>query len=99
MVVETTSTSLVQKVQEENREYVSVIMRNARRLQRLSEDILDITRIESKSLKLNKQSFIFVKTIREIIQDYATEIRKLNPEIIISFFAPEELGYIDSRSE
>ena len=43
MVVETTSTSLVQKVQEENREYVSVIMRNATRLQRLSEDILDIT--------------------------------------------------------
>lgn len=99
MVVETTSTSLVQKVQEENREYVSVIMRNARRLQRLSENILDITRIESKSLKLNKQSFIFVKTIREIIQDYATEIRKLNPEIIISFFASEELGYIESRSE
>jgi signal transduction histidine kinase len=43
---------LSRRVEEENRDYVSVIIRNARRLQRLSEDILDITRIESKTLKL-----------------------------------------------
>ena len=32
-------------------------MRNARRLQRLADDILDVTKIESESLNLKKDSF------------------------------------------
>jgi len=35
-------------------EALSKILRNAERLQRLTEDILDVTRIESQTLKLNK---------------------------------------------
>jgi hypothetical protein len=35
---------------EQDTEYLDVIIRNAKRLQRLTEDILDVTRIESKSL-------------------------------------------------
>jgi two-component system, OmpR family, sensor histidine kinase VicK len=38
-------------------EYLDVIIRNAKRLQRLTENILDISRIESKSLDLKKESF------------------------------------------
>jgi signal transduction histidine kinase len=34
-----------------------VIKRNAERLQRLSEDILDIAKIESHALKLNRERF------------------------------------------
>ena len=34
-----------------------MIIRNAKRLQRLTQDILDISRIESKSLDLNKELF------------------------------------------
>jgi two-component system, OmpR family, sensor histidine kinase VicK len=33
---------------------LDAIIRNAKRLQRLTEDILDVTRIESHSLKLKK---------------------------------------------
>lgn len=36
---------------------MDVIIRNAKRLQNLSEDILDVTRIESKSLVLKKEKF------------------------------------------
>ena len=36
---------------------LDVIIRNAKRLQNLSEDILDVTRIESKSLVLKKEKF------------------------------------------
>ncbi|MGB7881532.1 MAG: histidine kinase dimerization/phospho-acceptor domain-containing protein, partial [Nitrososphaeraceae archaeon] len=57
------------------KEMVQIIARNARRLQRLTEDILDITKIEGKTLKLNKQSFDLSKVIREIVQDYNAEIR------------------------
>jgi signal transduction histidine kinase len=41
----------------QEKEYLDVIIRNAKRLQRLAEDILDITRIESKSLGLKKELF------------------------------------------
>jgi signal transduction histidine kinase len=38
-------------------EYLDVIIRNAKRLQRLTQHILDISRIDSKSLDLKKESF------------------------------------------
>ena len=36
---------------------LDVIARNAKRLRLLTEDILDVTRIETKTLKLNKERF------------------------------------------
>jgi signal transduction histidine kinase len=49
---------------------IDVISRNAKRLRRLTEDVLDVTRIESKSLKLHKEQFnlndIIVNTINDI---------------------------------
>ena len=49
---------------------INVISRNAKRLRRLTEDILDVTRIESKSLKLHKEQFnlndVIVNTINDI---------------------------------
>jgi two-component system, OmpR family, sensor histidine kinase VicK len=50
------------------KEMVEIIARNARRLQRLTEDILDVTKIDSKTLKLTKQSFDLAVTIREMIR-------------------------------
>ncbi|MGC2668671.1 MAG: HAMP domain-containing sensor histidine kinase, partial [Candidatus Nitrosopolaris sp.] len=47
----------------QEKEYLDVIIRNAKRLQRLSEDILYITKIESKSLGLKKELF----NLREMI--------------------------------
>jgi signal transduction histidine kinase len=39
------------------REEINIIARNARRLQRLSSDMLDVTKIEGDSLKPNKSQF------------------------------------------
>lgn len=88
---------LSRKVGNETLEYVNVILKNARRLHHLAEDILDITRIEAKTLKLKKQSFSFVKTIREAVQDYSssTEISKSAPNVIISFSASEDLQFLN----
>ena len=49
---------------------INVISRNSKRLQRIAEDILDITRIESNTLKLHKEQFnlkdVIVNTINDI---------------------------------
>jgi signal transduction histidine kinase len=60
------------------RELLDVISRNAKRLQRLSEDILDVTRIESQSLILNKEIFNLNDVITNAIQDHKNEIEKTN---------------------
>jgi signal transduction histidine kinase len=74
-----------------HKEIVEIIARNARRLQRLTEDILDVTRIDSKMLKPNKKSFVLAETIREMVQDYSSEIRKNDKNVILSFSSSEEL--------
>ena len=50
------------------------IKRNAARLQRLTNDILDVTRIESHTLKLNKETFNLNDLISHIIEDYRNQI-------------------------
>lgn len=92
---------LSRKVGNETLDYVNVIIRNARRLHYLAEDILDITKIEAKTLKLKKQSISFVKTIREVVQDYSsfTEISKAAPNVIISFSASEDLQFLNMLAD
>jgi two-component system, OmpR family, sensor histidine kinase VicK len=55
----------------EERELINVIHRNAKRLQMLTEDILDVTRIESRSLQLNKEHF----NLKDIIVNCIDEVR------------------------
>jgi two-component system, OmpR family, sensor histidine kinase VicK len=57
-------------------EYLDMIIRNAKRLQRLTEDILDITKIESKSLDLKKESFNLSEMISSAITDSKNQIAK-----------------------
>jgi signal transduction histidine kinase len=57
-------------VMDENlRSQVKVIERNAKRLQGLTDDILDVTRIESHTLKLNKEKFNLNDMITNCIND------------------------------
>src|SRR5581483_7798803 len=50
-------------------EYLSIIIRNARRLKELTGNILDIARIESQSINLNKQVVDIDSVISEAIRD------------------------------
>ena len=56
-------------------EQVQSIMRNARRLVRLASDILDVTRIESKSLRINKRPFDLDIVIRSVLEDTKNALR------------------------
>jgi signal transduction histidine kinase len=50
------------------------IARNAKRLQRLTEDILDITKIESGNLALRKEKFLIDELVISNIQDGKTQM-------------------------
>jgi signal transduction histidine kinase len=52
------------------RELLDIISRNARRLQRLAEDILEIARIESRSLKLDKTQFNLSEVVEDLVDGY-----------------------------
>ena len=63
------------KVSEEERGYMDVIIRNAKRLHRLTENILDVTRIESQLLRLNKEQYNLNDTISNAIVDLQNQIK------------------------
>src|SRR5919106_3539980 len=56
----------------EQRQLLYTITRNAKRLQRLTDDILDVTKIESQSLKLNKERFNLNDVITNVIDEIIT---------------------------
>jgi signal transduction histidine kinase len=49
---------------------ITPILKNAQRLERLANDILDVTRIENKQLKLNLERFNLIDLVADIIQDF-----------------------------
>jgi two-component system sensor histidine kinase VicK len=65
----------------ENRPLLDTIFRSAKRLQRLSQDILDITKIESGLLKLNKEHFNLKHLISNTVDDYRNQIKSSNKNI------------------
>jgi signal transduction histidine kinase len=60
----------------QQQQLVDVTIRNAKRLQRLTEDILDVTKIESESLNLKKEFFNLNDVITNTIDDIITNIAK-----------------------
>ena len=67
------------KIKDTNQiQLLDAIIRNAKRLQRLTEDILDVSKIESQSLNLNKQQFNLNDVISNVVQDYPKKIENGN---------------------
>jgi signal transduction histidine kinase len=65
---------ITNEIVEVDKETISSIIRNAKRLDRLASDILDVTRIESKSLKLNKEQFDLSEVLSACILDQREQI-------------------------
>ena len=53
----------------ENQEFIDVILRNGQRLEKLVEDVLDVTKMETQSLELHKEHFDLNDLIINIIDD------------------------------
>jgi signal transduction histidine kinase len=56
-------------------EALSKIVKNAERLQRLTDDILDVARIESQTLRLDKEEFDLRDMAASILDDYRDRIQ------------------------
>ncbi|MFL6472941.1 MAG: histidine kinase dimerization/phospho-acceptor domain-containing protein, partial [Nitrososphaeraceae archaeon] len=63
----------------EQQELLDVILRNAKRSQRLTSDILDVTRIESESLNLKKECFNLNDVITNTVDDIITNSEFAKP--------------------
>jgi signal transduction histidine kinase len=72
---------LLQKHPEKKDEIIQAISRNAVRLQSLTNDILDVTRIESQTLKLKKGQFNLNDLISSITEDFKNDIQKKGSKI------------------
>ena len=72
---------------------IEIILRNAKRLERLSSDVLETARIESQSLRLNKERFSLKEVISSSIRDAENQIDDqditiwYNPKDIIVIYA------------
>lgn len=74
----------------ENNELLNVIIRNAKRLQQLTENILDVTKIENNSMELNKEEFILNKAVLESFTDFANQLNKGQKENVKLIMALDE---------
>jgi signal transduction histidine kinase len=80
------STLLYRKTTDDNqRQFLEIINRNARKLLRLTEEILDITRIEGNSLKLNKENLSLNEIIFNILGDYKSRIEKKSGKLTLTY--------------
>lgn len=60
----------------EQHKLLDIIVRNAKRLQRLAEDILDVSRIESQNLLLKKERFDLNELIKDITEEFRERLEK-----------------------
>ena len=62
------------KENKKKEEFLQVILRNAYRLYQLTQDILDVTKIESQILKMNKEYIQLNELIVSVVNDYKDNI-------------------------
>ena len=75
-------------------EMLDTIIRNAKRLLRLEQNMLDMTKIEDRSLRLDKEKFDLIKNIQHVINNFSNE--SSNEKIQLLFTQPPEPIFINA---
>jgi len=73
---------------------LDTIIRNSKRLKQHTEDILDVTRIESQSLNLNKEQFNLNDLITLIIENHRSQIEKEKYNVNLSYSKSEKNDFL-----
>jgi len=94
-----TFSQLLQIYPERQKEFTQAINRNSIRLQRLSNDILDVAKIESGALTLNKELININEVISNIIDDYRSLIVNKNYKVKLYFKPFKESLLIEADKE
>ena len=80
----------------EEQKILEVIIRNAKRLYRLAEDILDVTRIESQTLSLNKERFDLNEMLSNAVQGYWNQIGKDNRDVKLLYSPSKQDIFVEA---
>jgi signal transduction histidine kinase len=84
----------------QQQELLDVVIRNAKRSQRLTNDILDVTKIESQSLNLKKEQFnlndVITNTITDILSN--REFANKKKHIVKLLYRPQDV-YVEADKE
>jgi signal transduction histidine kinase len=91
-------TEILQKHPEKTEQISDALHRNANRLQRLTNDILDVTRIESQTLKLSKEKFNLTRLISSIVEDFRNDIQKKGSNVKL-LYEPEDSLIVEADKE
>lgn len=83
---------LIHKHPEKREDMMQSISRNAVRLQRLTNDILDVTRIDSHTLNLHKEQFNIGNLLAYIVQDYVGYIEKENQNVKLFYNFKQDIN-------
>ncbi len=84
---------------EEFEEFLKGINRNAKRLQRLAENILDVTKIESQSLQLKKEKFNLNDIILHVLNNYGSHMKADNNNVKLSIASKEDIVLVEGDKE
>ena len=79
---------------EDYEELLNMIRRNAKRLQRVTENVLDVTRIESGSFGLKKELFDLNEVIMAVLAAYGSDVKKVDQLKII--LTSKESFYVEA---
>lgn len=75
-------------------QYTDIIKRNTEKLGRLAEDILDVTRIESNTLKLMNERLNLYDLILNIVEEYKKNIQFIYKDLVINYESPSKTIFV-----
>src|SRR5688572_4556927 len=75
-------------------QYIDIIKRNTEKLGRLAEDILDVTRIESNTLKLMNERLNLYDLISNIVEEYKRNIQFIYKDLVVNYGSPSKTIFV-----
>ena len=85
---------------EKQTEFIESLQRNAYRLQRLSNDLLEVTKIESKAFKVKKEVFNLNDIILKVVKEYNTILENSRErEVKLILHTPNEPIIVEADNE
>ena len=75
-------------------QYTDIIKRNTEKLGRLAEDILDVTRIESNTLKLMNERLNLYDLTLNIVEEYKKNIQFIYKDLVINYESPSKTIFV-----
>jgi signal transduction histidine kinase len=84
------------KTDMEGEQSLEAIIRNSKKLFRLSQDILDVSKIESHSLDLKKERFNLNDVILDSVKDYMNQAEKEGKRDIKLLYEPKEDIFVEA---